>query len=277
MLSQLKLQQRHTSPLSVNLHWAFLMLRPFLLQECTWKARYKRPAIHPSPLPWKVQASDTVTSFSPTAVPSTHGEDIRKRSVVCLRPPHREIASHNGTSPFFSCLKKVSEPPWIHLSDALTKKVLNVLRKEPPPLPSKLPYWPISCIHHASLPDPRRHCCISSPPPPHCYPLLSRATSPVLPPLLLWLISTRLPPVTGPTLKSHQSFLLQQEPQQQQQDSFFVLIGQWKQGHPLLRAWPRTQTSLMRISDSKPIQGWCHPALIPLRDGIPSKMEWRNR
>lgn len=116
--------------------------------------------------------------------------------------------------------------------------------------PSKLPYRAISCIHHTPLPDPRRHCCIGSTPPP--LPPHSLATSPPF----SRLIGTRLPSVTGHALKSHQSSLQQQEPQHQQ-DSF-CLNRTMEAVQPLFGAWPCTQTVPIWKSDSKPIQSCYH-------------------
>lgn len=106
------------------------------------------------------------------------------------------------------------------------------------PFLSKLPYRAISCIHHTLLPDPRQQCCINAtPPPPH-----SLAASPPA----FWLISTRLPLVTAPTLKSYQSLLLQGP--RHQQDSF-CLNGTKKSG----RAFVMGLTPHTNLADGKKV------------------------
>lgn len=62
-----------------------------------------------------------------------HGEAIRKRSVVFIRHPERELPATIGLLLSFPAWKKF-QPPWIHLSDTVTKRLLNVPTKEPPPL-----------------------------------------------------------------------------------------------------------------------------------------------
>ena len=107
----------------------------------------------------------------------------------------------------------------------------------------------------------------------------STSTPPPIAPLTLWpqllrhpptsrLISTRLPTVTGPTLKSHQSPLLQQEPRHQQ-DSFFCLNGTMEAESSFVvgltpthkpRWWEKVTVNLFRTgatsSRSDPCERW---------------------
>lgn len=87
-------------------------------------------------LSWNVPTTDTLTQFSHAGAQSTHGEDIRKRSVVFFRHPERDPPFTIGPLLSFPPWKK-SHPPWIHLSDTMTKRLLNVPTKEPPPLSLK--------------------------------------------------------------------------------------------------------------------------------------------
>lgn len=130
-----------------------------------------------------------------------------------IRHPERDLPATIGLLLSFPAWKKF-QPPWIHLSDTVTKRLLNVPTKEPPPLPLETSLQGDQL--YTSCPlflTPGNSCIGRNPTPPlvcfHIYSL----THPT------WLISTRLPSVTGPTLKSHQSSLLCQEPQHQQ-DSF---------------------------------------------------------
>lgn len=187
----------------------------------------------------QVPAADMVTQFRHA---EAFMERAQERGLLCLSGIQREIFLSQWDLSFCSSLPKVSgtlnPSEWHRDKEASQRPDERWLL----PFPFKLPYWAISCIHHAPpLPDPGRHCCISS------------ATTPAT----FWqLIRTTLPSVTGPTLKSHQSSLLRREPLHQQ-DSFLVLMGQRKQGYLLLRTWPHTQTLLRRKGNSQPMQVLC--------------------
>lgn len=145
-------------------------------------------------LPWKVPATGTLTQFRHAGALMERTEE---RGLLCLSVVQREIHLSQWDLSFLFLPEKKPQPPWIHLSDTVTKRLLNVPTKAPPPpsLKTSLPGRSAVSIM-APLPDPRqRHCCLSSCPTPvtllpHLvhYPPPSR------------LISTRLPSVTGPTL-----------------------------------------------------------------------------
>lgn len=139
---------------------------------------------------------------------------MRKRSVVFIRHEERDLPSTKGLLLSFPAWKKF-QPPWIHLSDTMTKRLLTVPTKVPPPLSLETslrgdqlcPSCPLFLTPGGTAASAATH------PPLVCFHIYSLTHPTIL------LISTRLPSVTGPTLKSHQSSLLRQEPRHQQ-DSF---------------------------------------------------------
>lgn len=139
---------------------------------------------------------------------------MRKRSVVFIRHEGRDLPSTKGLLLSFPAWKKVPATlnpfEWHHDKEASYRPDEGASS----PFPWNFLTGRSAVSIMPPLPDPRRHCCISSnPPPPVCFHIYSLTHPTIL------LISTRLPSVTGPTLKSHQSSLLCQEPRHQR-DSF---------------------------------------------------------
>lgn len=162
------------------------------------------------------------------------------RGLLSSSASRERSTSNNESSPLYSSLKK-SPPPWIRLSDSVTKRLLNVPTQEPPPL----------SLQTSSLGDRPYPSC-----PLFLTPGGSAASAAPNPRRLpSRLLSGRLPSVTGPTLKSYQSFLQQQQSRHQWES--FCLPGTMEAESSFVKDLTPQER------DRKPIQSFILDGSVP--------------